>query len=483
MPVQSRMRILCGSFVIVCASVPPAHADLSIAKAPTSNVTCTGANCVATAPTAVLNIADLRHLLAKNPVVSVDAAVARNMTVDAGLSWTSNASLTLTASGSLIVNKSVTVAGSGAVRVQSPQFFFTHKASLSFWDLGSSLIIKGEAYTLVPDIKTLYADTTANPAGRYALANDDDATAEGLYVIPSFSGVFNGLGHTISNLRMLGGGNDAGFILWNYGLLQNLSLTKAYVELGAYMGLLVAENRGVIDRVSVSGEMYTGGGEAGGLVGLNECVETCLPTHAPASGVVSNSHANVHIIGDAGNLGGAGGLVGQNAGLIRSSYAEGSMLIEGFQFLAGGLVGQNNYRIENCYSFVHVQTINSLRAYYGGLIALQWYDTAVANSSYAAGKVESAKKSGGVPAGVVGFQYAYDPATASSTYRNLYWDTDTGVHNLHKGVGNARDQLGVTGLSDAQLKSGLPAGFDPTIWGQSPTINQGYPYLLANPPQ
>ena len=40
----------------------------------------------------------------------------------------------------------------------------------------------------------------------------------------------------------------------------------------------------------------------------------------------------------------------------------------------------------------------------------------------------------------------------------------------------------LTGLTDAQLKSGLPAGFDPAVWGQSAGINNGYPYLLSNPP-
>jgi len=35
---------------------------------------------------------------------------------------------------------------------------------------------------------------------------------------------------------------------------------------------------------------------------------------------------------------------------------------------------------------------------------------------------------------------------------------------------------------DGPSKSGLPAGFSPTLRGQSPDINDGYPYLLANPP-
>ena len=29
---------------------------------------------------------------------------------------------------------------------------------------------------------------------------------------------------------------------------------------------------------------------------------------------------------------------------------------------------------------------------------------------------------------------------------------------------------------------GLPAGFDPAIWAQSKSINNGFPYLIANPP-
>jgi hypothetical protein len=37
---------------------------------------------------------------------------------------------------------------------------------------------------------------------------------------------------------------------------------------------------------------------------------------------------------------------------------------------------------------------------------------------------------------------------------------------------------GGTGQTTAQLKSGLPSGFDPTVWGSSPSINSSYPYLL-----
>ena len=67
---------------------------------------------------------------------------------------------------------------------------------------------------------------------------------------------------------------------------------------------------------------------------------------------------------------------------------------------------------------------------------------------------------------------------------STYWDTTTsGITNLGRGAGNIKNDPGITGLTDAQLKSGLPAGFDPAIWAQSPNINNGYPYLLDNPPQ
>jgi hypothetical protein len=42
---------------------------------------------------------------------------------------------------------------------------------------------------------------------------------------------------------------------------------------------------------------------------------------------------------------------------------------------------------------------------------------------------------------------------------------------------------GITGETTAQLQAGLPAGFDPTIWAESPSINNGLPYLINNPPQ
>jgi hypothetical protein len=36
-----------------------------------------------------------------------------------------------------------------------------------------------------------------------------------------------------------------------------------------------------------------------------------------------------------------------------------------------------------------------------------------------------------------------------------------------------------TGLTTVAFQSGLPSGFDPSIWGSDPGINDGFPYLKA----
>jgi hypothetical protein len=60
-----------------------------------------------------------------------------------------------------------------------------------------------------------------------------------------------------------------------------------------------------------------------------------------------------------------------------------------------------------------------------------------------------------------------------------YWDLDTSGTSQATCSGSVSDVLGLT---TAQFKSGLPDSFDPTVWGQSSNINNGYPYLIANPP-
>src|ERR1051326_5397318 len=148
---------ICGAIVLRTAIVSavvaalfstPATADLVISKRPTDNVSCNAGACAAIAKNAVLNVGQLANLLASQANVSVDAGPAKDIAVKAPLSWTSSTPFTLIASGVVSVNKPMTAAGHAALSIQSKELLFASKASLTFWDLSSSLAINGNAYKL-----------------------------------------------------------------------------------------------------------------------------------------------------------------------------------------------------------------------------------------------------------------------------------------------------------------------------------------------
>jgi hypothetical protein len=95
-------------------------------------------------------------------------------------------------------------------------------------------------------------------------------------------------------------------------------------------------------------------------------------------------------------------------------------------------------------------------------------------SSYSTGAVSGGT---GVNADLGGF------AGLGRYQKHDYWNLDTsGVSNPSKGCGDHPNCIGVTGLTSQQLQSGLPAGFSPKHWAIDPNVNNGFPYLKANPP-
>ena len=147
-----------------------------------------------------------------------------------------------------------------------------------------------------------------------------------------------------------------------------------------------------------------------------------------------------------------GGLVGWSQGRIVDSYARGSVsnpVASGHKQIAsvGGVAGAivpNDFALAQVYA---TGVLSMKRGYLGG---------------------------------VIGYDYLSEPEQK----RNAYWDLDTtGVSDTSKGAGNIGLDKHLKGLHTSQLTHGLPNGFDPAIWGQKADVNDGYPYLLANPPQ
>jgi hypothetical protein len=182
-----------------------------------------------------------------------------------------------------------------------------------------------------------------------------------------------------------------------------------------------------------------------------------------------------------------------NGGSIELSRTGGS--ISGAKFV-GGLVGDNDGTIDQSFSTAAVSGADGAQV--GGLIGFNDdIDGVLVSNSYATGAV-----SGGASAYVGGFdgddegasiEYSYSTGALtggsgsavggfSGTYGNFagaYWDTTTSGADEGTGSGN---ETGLSGLTTAQLQVGLPTGFDPAIWAENTKINNGLPYLIANPP-
>ena len=175
----------------------------------------------------------------------------------------------------------------------------------------------------------------------------------------------------------------------------------------------------------------------------------------------------------------AGGVAGYNFGLIDRSYATsavsgGSGVRHSTNHVwVGGLVGYDQGQIWNSYATGPASVGD--QGYAGGFAGSGEIVEEV--TSYSTGAVSVTTGTS-----TIGGFTGEDRGTPAPP-NDDYWNLDTsGISDPSKGAGNRANDPGITGQTTAQLQSGLPAGFDPTIWGESPGINNGMPYLLALPP-
>jgi hypothetical protein len=498
------MRAAITLLCLGLAMSAPAQAALKISSAPTKNVTCStdAGLCQATAKNAVLSTADLDTMLGFGNTVVKTGGGAVTIEIAAPFAWAVNSNLTLQADLDVNVRAQLTDQGPGGLTISTGQggdLSFFPGGKIDFWDTTSGLTINSKGYVLAKDIASL-ALAAFHGMPNVALVNDYDAGADGTYqgaAIPAIlSGSFEGLGHTLSNLSVSGDpSNDAGMFELIGNDARDFTLTNVNIAVGdaRYAGALAGEVDGTISHVSVSGQVGAGsGGSTGGLVGYSagsivnsfSSAAVVSGSHGEAGGLagralsISSSQASGNVT--IGNHGAAGGLAGKifsptGIPLVAQSFATGNVRSGGTNNAdaIGGLVGQagRDIDISDCYATGSVQAGGASRL--GGLVGES--DAKSITGSYAIGAVTLNAAARHKQARVGGFIGDHGLGALSQDY----WDVDTG------GQGSACGQNcpGVTGLTDAELKSGLPAGFDAAIWGQSAAINSGYPYLLANPPQ
>ena len=234
---------------------------------------------------------------------------------------------------------------------------------------------------------------SSSPTAHYLLVADIDASTTvswndgaGFRPIAStatdgFSGSFvNASDHEISSLTIsLSAENNVGLFsrLANGATLTGIRLVDSRITGSQSVGLLVGENKGVIEDCSATGSV-SGIAAIGGLVGDN-------------LGDISGSSAT----GSVSGYGNAGGLVGnQGEGAsINNSFATGTVFGLGDSSNIGGLVGTQraNSNINNSYATGLVSGANKV----GGLVGTQGANSSI-SGSYATGLVDGANKVGGL---------------------------------------------------------------------------------------
>ena len=401
---------------------------------------------------------------------------AGNINVNDAVSWSAH-QLTLDAQNNININATMTATGSASLALQYGQgatngitnggvaaivninapinlattSSFTTKlgstGSPVVYTIIDSLGIAADAITApgTPSLQGMAA--TANLSSNYVLGANIDATATGSGAwytaggftpigtqTSSYTGNFNGLGHTISNLTINSNFSD-------------------------YIGLFGSIDTAQLSNIGLSGLSITNSGSGGyyigGLVGYNY------------RGTINNSYSTGSV-GSVTGYGVVGGLVGFNSGgTINNSYSTASVAGD---FAAGGLVG-----------WIYISTINNsystgnVTGYYyaGGLVATS--DHSTINNSYSTGSVTGTQCLGGL----VCMSYL-------GTVTGSFWDTETSGQTTSAG-GTGMTTANMTALANFISSTTANGNANPAwnfntsayTWNINSSTNGGYPFLCS----
>lgn len=324
-----------------------------------------------------------------------------NVVVDGPINWSSGNQLTLSAAKDIQLNGNLTARGAKA-RVElnakerielegkvqltgsNSSLGLNHGADLTLGKnsqvtlsgSGAGFDANGAKYEVIQNAAQLQA-IDKRLDGRYVLgtALDGSGSLTSIAGAGTFTGVFNGLGNSISGFTVNSNGGHGGLFARSSGSISNLKLASltvkgpANTQGASAVGGLVGSNSGSISNVQASNLQVRAlddqNNQVGGLVGINHggsidgssvsgSVAGNTSTSAAGglaglnTGSVSNSHANVRVGGAMGGQAvvGMGGLVGINqGGSIADSSSSGMIGLDNNAYAAsrnlGGLVGYN----------------------------------------------------------------------------------------------------------------------------------------------
>jgi len=397
--------------------------NVTISAAGNSNGAISGGVFTPSGDNSVLKVKTLENALKKANITVTTGTVgtqAGDITVVAPLTWSAH-TLTLDAYHSVVFDAQVTATGTAGLAIKTDDggsggSYYLDSGNITFASTSEKLSINGNAYTLVDTITTYLGDTTpslaseiaANPSGYYALAVNDDESADGQYsaspIPTTFTGVFEGLGNVISNLNIRDDAAAANVGLFadvgTGGIVRDVELQNETVQghgAGDNIGGIAGSNTGSVENASVAvldGEFgdIEGGRSAnlGGLVGSN-------------AGSILSSFVTEDV--SAAKGGNVGGLVGSNGGTVTNSYADGDVSA-GAAANVGGLAGYSNGQIGS--SNASGNAVGGDSSYVGGLVGY----------AGSGGEISGADATGNVLGGVnayLGGLAAYNNSSISSS--------------------------------------------------------------------
>ncbi|WP_179145322.1 MBG domain-containing protein [Rhizobium sp. RU36D] len=421
--------------------------NITISSATSSNVS----GFDASGSGSILNVNTLTTALAgANVTVTTGSggAEAGNITVAAPIAWSAGTTLTLSAAGSIFINKdiSATGAGAGLVLTYGTDYSLNNGARVTLSGSSASLAVNGQSYTLIHDVSSLQA---MGSTGFYAVANDIDASATaswngGAGFDPigrstAFSGTFSGLGHNIDGLTINRPGTT-------------------------FIGLFAQADSATLRDMTLSNISVTGNGRVGGLVGQ-----------------VSNSNlSNIHVMGSVTGFQEAGGIAGWLAeSVLSNTSSAASVTVSGNG--AGGLVGHAIYTVTISDSYATGAVTAASNA--GGLVGQALGGPLILTNVYASGRVTGASGTGGL----IGVD-ADSTSPASFFLNNAYWDASSTGQTVAIGTAPSSTITGTAvDVSGAPRTQATYSGLDFTntwvmIDGETrPMLRNEYSTVIATP--
>ncbi|NCI79811.1 YDG domain-containing protein [Acinetobacter kanungonis] len=445
-----------------------------------SNSTDTGAGFTASQDDTVINATTLKNALATTGVTVSTGGTAvgtqeGNITVDADLTWTSNSTLTLQADKDIQLNKKITATNGGLTLNAANNISATEAINV-----GTFTLTKGNWLQNTAILPSFYARDFRLSGGSFVRALSGNGTSDSPWQLTDIFGV-QGMGTKLNGNFTLANDIDAsGTVNWNSGAGFNPIGNGSTYFTGVFDGLDHTINGLTINRPTLEGVGLIGWGSNIhisniGLLNANIIggrITGVLAGYLRGNTSILNSYtAGAVSAASSQHVGGILGAFEGGIAELSNSYSTALIQGNGTTSYIGGLIGTTNSNTTVSDSY-YAGTIENGNSIVGGILGGSWNNNLInIKNSYVVGSIKGNSTVGAIVGG------ASNANLTNLKINNSFFNIET-VGQIQAVGSNSGTLTNVIGLTTAQMfdKSYL-TGFDfNTVWGNGD--NQTTPYLL-----